>query len=418
MHLRNLFLQHLAQTSESPLMLEIEKAEGMYLYDTQGKKYMDLIAGIAVSNLGHCHPNIIKAINEQTQKYMHVLVYGEMVHSPQVLLAQKITELLPKHQDNNKNLESVYFVNSGTEAIEVAMKLAKRSTGRQEIISCYEAYHGSTQGALSIGGGEHYKQNYRPLLPETNQIWYGSFSDLEKITKKTACVIIEVVQGEAGVKIACKNYFEALRKKCDEVGALLVFDEVQTGFGRTGKMFAMEHLYNSENQNILPDMVTFAKGLGAGLPIGAVVSTQKIMSVLKNNPILGHITTFGGNPVCCASALANINTLLEKDENGKTLVELAEEKGLLFRKYLQSPLTPKGGRLGENSKIRAVRQIGLMMAVQFDDFLQMKNIIDKLIAKGFLTDWFLYCDNAMRLAPPLIITEEQIKEACEAIISV
>ncbi len=405
--LRQLFLKHLAQTSDSPLMLEIEQAKGMYLYDIQGKKYMDLIAGIAVSNLGHCHPNIVKAIQTQVEKYMHVLVYGEMVHSPQVLLAQKITELLPT-STTYEPLESVYFVNSGTEAIEVAMKLAKRYTGRQEIISCFEAYHGSTQGALSIGGGEHYKQNYRPLLPETNQIWYGSFSDLEKITKKTACIIIEVVQGESGVKIACSNYFRALRERCDQVGALLVFDEVQTGFGRTGKMFAMQH------HDVLPDMVTFAKGLGGGLPIGALVSTQKIMSVLKHNPILGHITTFGGNPVCCASALANINTLLEENHKGETLITQAEEKGLLFKKYLsENAFDTTSNKL---SNIRDIRQIGLMMAIQFDNFAQMKGIIDRLITKGFLTDWFLYCDNAMRLAPPLIITEAEIKEASEAIL--
>ncbi|TAH28723.1 MAG: aspartate aminotransferase family protein [Cytophagales bacterium] len=384
---RQLFLQNIAQTSEFPLLIEIEKAKGMYFYTPEGKSYLDLIAGISVSNVGHCHPKVVEAVQKQAEKFMHVLVYGEFVQSPQTLLAKKIIDCLPAHLDN------IYFVNSGTEAIEGAMKLAKRYTKKTEIISCFNAYHGATQGSLSIGGGENFKNNFRPLLPDTRQIHYGSFSDIEKITEKTACVIIEVVQGEAGVISACENYFKTLRKKCDETNTLLIFDEVQTGFGRTGTLFAFQKI------NVMPDILVLAKGMGGGMPIGAFVSNQKIMSVFKNNPILGHITTFGGHPVCCAAALASLAII--EDEK---LYENAEEKGLLFVQLLQ------------HQQIKQVRQNGLLLAVEFENFITLKKIIDKCLEKGLMTDWFLYCDNSMRIAPPLIINEEEIRWACKTIL--
>jgi acetylornithine/succinyldiaminopimelate/putrescine aminotransferase len=384
---RQLFLKNLAQTSDFPLLIEVEKASGMYFYTPEGKSYLDLIAGISVSNVGHCHPKVVKAVQDQAEKYMHVLVYGELVQSPQVLFAKKITSFLPQ------NLQSVYFVNSGTEAIEGAMKLAKRFTNRTEILSCYNAYHGSTQGSLSIGGGERFKSNFRPLLPDVSLIHYGSFKDLEKITTKTAAVFIEVVQGEAGVRSACQTYFKALRQKCNEMNTLLVFDEVQTGFGRTGKLWAFEKI------NVIPDILVLAKGMGGGMPMGAFVSSHEIMNVLKNNPILGHITTFGGNPVCCAAGLASLEIITDEK-----LYENAETKGLLFFKHLQ------------HKAIKEIRQNGLMLAVEFEDFATLKKIIDKCLEKGLMTDWFLYCDNSMRIAPPLIITEEEIIEACKKII--
>lgn len=386
---RQLFLQNIAQTSDFPLLIEIERAEGMYFYTPEKKSYLDLIAGISVSNVGHCHPKVVKAVQEQAAKYMHVLVYGEFVQSPQVLLAKKITDFLPP------NLQNIFFVNSGTEAIEGAMKLAKKFTNRTEIISCFQAYHGSTQGSLSIGGGENFKTNFRPLLPQITQIHYGSFSDIDKITEKTACVIIEVVQGEAGIVSACQNYFQQLRQKCNQTGTLLVFDEVQTGFGRTGTLFGFEKI------NVIPDILVLAKGMGGGMPIGAFVSSQEIMSVLKNKPILGHITTFGGHPVCCAAALASLEVITDEK-----LYADAEQKGQLFVSLLK------------HSKIKQVRQNGLMLAVVFENFAILKAIIDKCLEKGLMTDWFLYCDNAMRIAPPLIITEDEIRWACKIILEV
>lgn len=382
---RQLFLNHLAQTSDSPLLLEIEKAEGVYLYSSQGKKYIDLISGIGVSNVGHRHPKVIAAIEEQIQKYLHLMVYGEYVQTPQVALAKKLIDVLPN------NLESVYFVNSGSEAVEGALKLAKRYTGRQEIISCYNAYHGSSQGALSVGGNEYFKQAYRPLLPAIRHIHYGSYSDLEKITSKTACVIIETIQGEAGVQVACSNYFQALRERCSQCNTLLILDEIQAGFGRTGKLFAFEHF------GIVPDILVLAKGMGGGMPIGAFIASKEIMQSLSNNPILGHITTFGGHPVSCAAALANLDIILSENLE-------VEKKADLFRKLLQHP------------KILSIRHKGLMMAAEFESFAVLKPIIDRAIELGVITDWFLFCDNAMRIAPPLTISFEEIKRACKIIL--
>lgn len=385
--LRELFLTHVAQTSPFPLALEIEKAEGIYLYDSSGKRYTDLISGISVSTIGHRHPAVVEAIENQLKKYMHLMVYGEYIQTPQVQLATLLAQHLPE------NLSSVYFTNSGAEATEGALKLAKRYTGRTEIISCHRSYHGSTHGALSVMGNEFFKQAYRPLLPDVKFIHYGSWSDLDFITERTACVIMETIQAEAGVISACKEYFKLLRQKCNQTGTLLILDEIQTGFGRTGTLWAFEPM------GIVPDIVLLAKAMGGGMPIGAFVSSANIMQVFQSHPILGHITTFGGHPVCCAAAWANLNVLL-KTEIWKTV----PHKESLFKKYLKHPA------------IQSIRSNGLLMAVQFENFSVLKKIIDKCIENGVITDWFLHCDNSMRIAPPLVITDEQILQAAHTII--
>jgi len=384
---RQLFLQHNAQTTLEPLLLEFVKASGMYLYDAAGKKYMDLIAGIGVSNVGHCHPAIVEAVKEQAEKYMHIMVYGEFVQSPQVNFAKALADVLPE------NLNCTYLVNSGAEAVEGAMKLAKRYTHRTEIISCINSYHGSTQGALSLMGNEAFKQAYRPLLPNIKFINYGIIHDLDLITSKTAAVFMETIQGEAGIRVADKAYFKALRAKCDETGTLLVLDEIQCGFGRTGKLFGFEHF------EIVPDVLLLAKGIGGGMPIGAFVSSREIMMSLATNPILGHITTFGGHPVSCAAALATLQTILSEN-----VVASVMEKGALFKSLLVHPA------------IREVRGQGLMIAVEFENFEINKRVIDACIEDGVISDWFLHCSNSMRIAPPLIITEEEIKWACDVIL--
>lgn len=387
MNNRQLFLSHLAQTTDFPLLIEIEKAEGIYMYGPEGRKYMDLISGIGVSNVGHRHPKVIAAIQEQLDKYMHLMVYGEYVQSPQVLLAKALCDTLPSHLDN------VYLVNSGSEAVEGALKLAKRFTNRREIISCVNAYHGSSHGSLSVGGNEMFKRAYRPLLPGVKNVIYGSFHQLGEITENTAAVIIETIQGEAGIRVACKEYFKALRKRCDETGTLLILDEIQAGFGRTGKFWAFEHF------DIIPDILVCAKGMGGGMPIGAFIANKEVMGAFKNNPLLGHITTFGGHPVSAAASLATIKII--QDEN---LLASVEDKANLFKKLLVHP------------KIKTIRNKGLMMAVEFESFEVLKPIIDRAIEKGVVTDWFLFCDDSMRIAPPLIITEKQIHEACRIIL--
>ncbi|HET6992885.1 MAG TPA: aminotransferase class III-fold pyridoxal phosphate-dependent enzyme, partial [Bacteroidia bacterium] len=315
---RQLFLNHLAQTSPAPLGLEIVSAEGDFLFDTDGKKYVDLISGISVSNIGHRHPKVVKAIHEQLEKYMHLIVYGEYIQSPQVKLAEKIASLLPP------TLNSSYFTNSGAEAIEGALKLAKRITGRSELISFENAYHGSTHGALSIMGSEFFKTSFRPLLPGTRLLRYNNFEDLKLITTETACVVVEPVQGEAGAISPVNDFLEAIRSRCDKTGTLLIFDEIQTGFGRTGKLFGFEH------SNAIPDIIVFAKGLGGGMPIGAFVSSRENMMSLTENPVLGHITTFGGNAVCCASALATIETILDEK-----LVDGINEREIIIQDNLK-----------------------------------------------------------------------------------
>ncbi|WP_316813186.1 aspartate aminotransferase family protein [Pedobacter heparinus] len=384
---RQLFLQHNAQTTLEPLLLEFNKARGMYLYDTAGKKYMDLIAGIGVSNVGHCHPTVVRAVQQQAERYMHIMVYGEFVQSPQVNFAKALAGILPG------NLNSTYFVNSGAEAVEGAMKLAKRYTNRSEIIACHHSYHGSTQGALSLMGNEAFKQAYRPLLPGVRFINYNAVVDLDLITPDTAAVFVETIQGEAGIRVADQSYFEALRKKCTETGTLLVLDEIQCGFGRTGKMFGFEHF------GIVPDILLLAKGIGGGMPIGAFISSREIMISLATNPILGHITTFGGHPVSCAAGLATLQTICKEN-----IVAGVTAKGELFKKLLVHPA------------IKAIRGKGLMIAIEFESFELNKKIIDACIADGIISDWFLHCSNSMRIAPPLIITEEEIARACSIIL--
>lgn len=384
---RQLFLDHLAQTTDFPLMLEIEKAEGVYMFGADGKKYIDLISGIGVSNVGHRHPNVLKAVHEQLDKYMHLMVYGEFIQTPQVNLAKALAESLPE------GLDTCYLVNSGSEAVEGALKLAKRYTGKSDIVSCYNAYHGSSQGALSVCGNENFKRAYRPLLPGVTHIRHGVVEDLRHIHRNTAAVIIEVVQGEAGVRLANREYFLELRKKCTETGTLLIVDEIQTGFGRTGKFWALEHY------DLVPDIVICAKGMGGGMPIGAFISSKEIMASLKINPILGHITTFGGHPVSAAASLATLQTIMKEN-----LLQKVEAKAELIKSLLRHKL------------IKNIRNKGLMMAVEFGSFEVLKPIIDKAIELGVVTDWFLYCDNSMRIAPPLTITDEEIKAAAEIIL--
>ncbi len=383
---RELLLRHLAPTSDSPIGLEIERAEGVYMFDPNGKQYLDLIAGISVSNVGHRHPKVVEAIKEQVDQHLHLMVYGEYVQSPQVKFADQLCSVLPK------TLDSVYFVNSGSEAVEGAIKLAKKATGRSGLISFENAYHGSSNGALSLMGNEEFKAPFYPLLPETSIIRLNNFEDLKNITKNTAAVFLETIQGEAGIRVPTKEYFLALRKRCTDVGALLVLDEIQCGFGRTGTMFAFEHF------EITPDILLIAKGMGGGMPIGAFVSSKELMTTLSHDPILGHITTFGGHPVCCAAGSACLSVIQEEH-----LLETIEKKEKLFRKHLHHP------------EIKEVRGMGLMLAVQLKDSEQLFPAIDRCIENGIVTDWFLFCDSAMRIAPPLTITEDQIMEACTII---
>ncbi len=385
--LRQLFLANNAQTTNFPLLLEFERAEGVYMYNKDGKAFIDLISGIGVSNLGHSNPYVINAIKDQLDKYMHLMVYGEYVQTPQVRFAEKLISLLPG------NLQSVYFTNSGAEAVEGALKLAKRFTGRQQIIACHNSYHGSTHGALSVMGNEEFKQAYRPLLPGVNFISFNKIDDLALITAQTACVIIETVQGEAGIRVPDAAYMKALRARCTQTGTLLVLDEIQAAFGRTGKLFAFEHF------DIVPDILLLAKALGGGMPVGAFIASHTIMDALKDNPILGHITTFGGHPVCCAAGLAALEVLLDEK-----LLDTVAEKEALFRKLLVHPA------------IKQIRGSGLMLAIELDNFDLNKKIIDRCIENGIITDWFLHCSNSMRIAPPLIITPTQIEKACEVIL--
>jgi acetylornithine/N-succinyldiaminopimelate aminotransferase len=384
--LRQLFLNNNAQTTNFPLLLEFERAEGVYIYDAEGKAYTDMISGIGVSNLGHSNPKVINAVKEQVDKYMHLMVYGEYVQTPQVRFAEKLTGILPK------TLNSVYFTNSGAEAVEGALKLAKRFTGRPQIVAFNGSYHGSSHGALSVMGNEEYKQAYRPLLPGINFISLNHLPDLDLINEQTACVILETIQGEAGVRVPNDAYMQALRKRCTEVGALLILDEIQAAFGRTGKLFAFEHF------GIEPDILLLAKALGGGMPVGAFIASTVIMSALKENPILGHITTFGGHPVCCAAGLAALEVLL--DEN---LIAQVAEKETIIRQNLIHPA------------IKQIRGRGLLLAIEFESFELNKKIIDRCIENGIITDWFLHCSNSMRLAPPLIITNDQLLHACNII---
>lgn len=385
---KEIFLNNLAQTTPFPFLLPIERAEGIYLYTPDGKRYTDLISGVSVSNLGHSHPKIIDAVKTQVDKHMHVMVFGEFIQSPSNLLAKKITSLLPK------KLNCCYFTNSGTEANEGALKLAKRFTGRTEIVSFNKSYHGSTHGSMSVSGNEIKKKAFRPLLPDVRFIEFNNADDLKYITQKTACVIMETIQGDAGVRIPSKTFMQSLRNKCTETGTLLILDEIQCGMGRTGTLFAFEQF------GIVPDILTIAKAFGGGLPIGSFIASKAIMNCLTHDPMLGHITTFGGNPVCCAAALASLEILEEEK-----VLEQVEAKGKLFEQLLKHP------------KIKAIRRIGLMLAIDFETESEVASIVKKSLEDGVICFWFLSHPNSFRIAPPLIITEDQIKESCDIILN-
>jgi acetylornithine/succinyldiaminopimelate/putrescine aminotransferase len=381
------FLTNLAQTTDSPYLISIERAEGIFLFGPDGKRYIDLISGIGVSNIGHRHPKVVKAIKDQVDKHLHVMVYGEYIQSVPNLLAKKLSELLPAA------LNCSYFVNSGTEANEGALKLAKRFTGRTEMVSCRKSYNGSTHGSMSVSGNEVKKRAFRPLLPDVRFIDFNVVEDLENITGRTACVIMETIQGDAGVRIPSKEYMKAVRQRCDQTGALLILDEIQCGMGRTGSLFAF-HQYG-----IVPDILTVAKAFGGGLPIGAFISSQEKMKCLTHDPMLGHITTFGGNPVCCASALATLEAIEEEK-----LLEQVESKGKLFEKYLQ------------HNRIREVRRIGLMLAIDFESEELVSRIVQEGKKRGVICYWFLSHPYSFRIAPPLTITPEEIKLSCDLIL--
>lgn len=381
--MRTLFLQHVAQTSAAPLALEIVKAEGCLLWDASGKSYLDGIGGISVANVGHRHPAVVAAIQQQLNAYLHVMVYGEFVQSPQVQYAKALTDNLPP------TLNSVYFTASGAEAVEGAMKLAKRVTGRTEIVAFQNSYHGSTQGALSIIGDEYWRTAFRPLLPGVHHLRYNAFDDLKLITEKTACVIAETVQAEAGIIAPQAEWIQALRQHCTETGTLLILDEIQAGFGRTGALWGFEKV------GIVPDVLLLGKALGGGMPLGAFIAGRALMQQLTDNPVLGHITTFGGHPVCCAAGLAAFEVLLNGD-----LIHGVLKKAALFQERLVHP------------RIKAVRAFGLWLAVEFESFETCKQAIDGCIARCLITDWFLFAPQCLRLAPPLTISEAQIERAC------
>jgi acetylornithine/succinyldiaminopimelate/putrescine aminotransferase len=365
------------------MMVEIVRAEGIYMYGPDGKEYIDLISGVSVSNTGHCHPRVVEAVKNQADAYMHLMVYGEMIQSPQVKYAELLTSILPPALNN------CYFVNSGSEAVEGALKLAKRFTGKSRIISFNNSYHGGTHGALSIQGSELYKNSFRPLLPETIQIGFNDEKSLDAIDSKTACVFIEPIQGEAGVVCPENSFLIKVRDRCTATGTMLIFDEIQTGFGRTGYMFAMERY------GVVPDILLLAKALGGGMPLGAFISSKEMMSALISNPALGHITTFGGHPVCCAAGLASLNVIIEEH-----LAEMCNSKSVLFKNELTHPL------------ISEVRGEGLLLAVQLIESDYVKYVIAHAPEYGLILDYFLFCNNAFRIAPPLIISEQEILKAC------
>jgi acetylornithine/succinyldiaminopimelate/putrescine aminotransferase len=385
---RELFFRYLGLPSSQPLGLEIDHAEGIYLYDVSGKKYLDLVSGISVSNIGHRHPAVIHAIEEQLKKYLHLNVYGEFIQSPQVKLSQKLVSLLPD------NLDSVYFVNSGSEAIEGAMKLAKRYTGRIEVMAFHKAYHGSTQGALSILGNEALKTAFRPLIPGIRFLEFNNFNDLERITEKTACVFAETIQAEAGIILPDQEFLESLQARCRKTGTLLIIDDVQMGFGRTGRLFSFEHF------TIVPDILVLAKALGGGMPLGAFISSKNIMDTLSFQPELGHITTFGGHPVCCAAALASLEVIMSDD-----LINLADRKGATFEEQLKThPL------------IKEIRRKGLMLGIEIKDKCKRNRLTEMMLKNGSIIDWFLFHPSTFRIAPPLTITEGECHTAIDLVI--
>jgi acetylornithine/N-succinyldiaminopimelate aminotransferase len=386
---RQLFLNHIAQVSPKPMDLEIVKAKGVHLYDDHGKSYIDFISGISVSNVGHCHPNVVKAIQQQAETYMHLMVYGEYVQAPQIQLAKALTDLLPE------NLNSVFYTNSGTEATEGALKLAKRVTGKTEIICFKDSYHGSTHGALSVMGNEEFKQAFRPLLPDVRILEYNSVEEVNKyITSKTAAVILEPVQSETGYTIANNEFLQAIRNKCNEHGALLILDEIQNGFGRSGTFFAFEQT------GVIPDILLLAKGMGGGLPIGCFISSQKLLNEFTHSPVLGNINTFGGNAVCCAASLACLQTI-----QSEKLINDIQRKSELIRSLLIHPA------------IKNIKGKGFMLSVDFEDTDLNFKIIEACVKNGLIVDWFLFNSHSMRIAPPLIITDNEIIAACKIILS-
>ena len=389
MGVKESFIKLQGQTTPYPLAIEVASAEGMYITDKSGNTYLDLVAGVSACTIGHCHPRVVKSVQDQAQKYMHVMVYGEFIQDPQLELAKKLASLLPD------TLNATYFVNSGVEAIEASMKLAKRYTGRSEIISFKNSYHGSTHGALSIMGTETYKQKYRPLLPDCRQIIYNDFNGLKRITEKTAAVIIEPIQGATGFVTPQKGFLNAVREKCNEVGALLIFDEIQTCFGRTGNLFGFE------TYNVIPDILCMAKGMGGGMPIGSFTTSTEKMHSLRENPMLGHITTFGGHPVVCAASLATLDELCETQ-----LFREVDKKETLFRALLNHP------------KIKEIRGKGLMLAIELDDLELCQKVVHRGIEKGIITFFFLFSKTAVRLSPPLTISEDEIRNAAKVILDI
>ena len=386
--LKQLFYDHQGRPSNEPIGIEIVNSEGIYLFDKQGKDYIDLVSGVSVSNLGHKHPVIIKAIKDQLDKYSHLMVYGEFIQEPQVRFAELLAQHIPAP------LDSTYFVNSGSEAIEGALKLAKRYTGRSEILAFNNAYHGSTHGAMSVMGSEFFKTAYRPLLPDIGFMEYNNEQDLIKITNKTACVLVEPVQGEGGIISPKNDFLKKLRAACDATGTLLIFDEIQTGFGRTGELFAFQ------KYKVIPDIFAIAKAMGGGMPIGGFVSSKKIMDSLTFNPVLGHITTFGGHPVSAAAALANLNILIDNNE----LIKSAERKAQLFRDELK-----------DIAAIKEIRNDGLYMAIDLGADFDIDKLMQEMYNQGIISDLFLFYEGAFRISPPLIITNEEILEACQRI---
>ncbi len=387
---KELFKKYIAQTSTfDAFQIDVAKAEGIYVYDKAGKQYIDLMSGIAVSNIGHRHPEVIKAIKEQVDKYLHVMVYGEFIESPQVKLAQRLADLLPD------TLNMTFFVNSGSEAVEGAIKLARKYTKRSEIIAFKGGYHGSTLGAVSILGEEKYKQDFRPLIPDVKILEFNYLNDLDQITNKTSCVVIEVIQAGSGIRIPNKEFLKKLRQKCTETGALLIFDEIQTGFGRTGKLFAFEHY------DVIPDVLCIAKSMGGGMPIGAFISSNIIMDSLNDShPLLGHATTFGGHPVSCAASLAALNVLIDNN-----IMDDVEIKANLFKSSLK-----------DHPNIKEIRSVGLFMAIELKDSSKIDKIVERCIENGIITYWFLYNHDSLSIVPPLTITNEEIKEACTRLI--
>jgi acetylornithine/succinyldiaminopimelate/putrescine aminotransferase len=387
--MRQLFLNHLAQTSPAPMGLQIARAEGLYLYDTDGKAYLDLISGIGPNVLGHRHPRVTAAIHVQTDLYLHTLVYGEYVLAPQVQLATLLAQTL------TGGLDSVYLTNSGAEATEGAMKLAKRQTGRTEFVACRNAYHGSTQGAASLMDSQYFTAAFRPLLPNIKHIRFNNEADLQQITCRTAAVVMEPITAESGIHKPENGYLKKVRERCDFVGAMLIFDEVQTGCGRTGALWA------HQTYGITPDILLLAKGLGGGMPIGAFIAKKAVMQTLTHDPVLGHITTFGGHPLSAAAALA---TLQELVENKDLIANIAAKERIIQNVF-------------QHKNIVALRTAGLWAAVELTDFAAVQSVIAYCLAHGVITDWFLFNDRAVRIAPPLTISEAELERACKVVLA-